>query len=533
MATIDLTNFDSNTLGLVQSSNPRGSSPNGNIYFDLAAGVIQLITAEELANVNMTSRGGGASVANPLTDQDGVKLEALYAFEREQRQSDENLRKFDPYFEGSFKFAGAYNIINSRKFATDTDDGAPGDDRVKIRGSGWRELASDGGIDRIYYGNASLGNIEAASVPYYQLSQFGTTVNYDKVGPIDEAIQVLGNTGNTPSDAGAGNFDTRTFEALSVRTYGFNYDRKVLADSGVSQMDGYSTGFALGETTHATTNTTDHPLASVYNATPASQVGVWQNMTLEELASPQTETGFNQADGDFTWVLNNPSGASLVQCVAYLDAIATVDADINAGATNINGKAYNTWYRYGTGNAIQPLVGTASAADIGQAGEGLFIEGLVGADRLNVRFIDDAGNEKTYPFNVLNQVTVGASAVADTNAWVHAFFRDGADNAVGGGDDFGTAGAVTVQASDATEVKGDLSSMTQVTSNKLYRDATAVYFEFDYDGDTVGGPAGNAKWVVFECEGDGGVTYAKTLFQITNASPTISVSCVPPVENNL
>lgn len=520
MPTIDLTNFDSNTLGLVQSSQSRSGVPDGNIFFDVANGRIELITAEELANVNMTSRGGAASVANPLTEQDGVKMEALYAFEREQRRLDETLRQYDPYFAGTFKFAGSYNLINGRKFddANGSATSLTGDDRFKIRGSGWRELDANGAIGRIYFGDRSLGNIEATSQPYYQLAQFGPVTNFDKVGPVDEAVQVYG---DNAVDANTTTFDTRTYHALSVRTYGFNADRKTLTDSGVSEMDGYSVGFALEETPHLTTNETDHPIASVYNAVPASQLGVWLNMTLEELDTPQLETGFNEVDGNFTWVLNNPNAASLDECVAYLDAIALQNADINAHSTNSTiGKQVGTWYTYSADGKIQPRV------DDGSTGEGLFIEGLVGVDKQNVIFTDNAGNTKTYPFFVSIIVTVGANAVADTLAWFHAFFRDGADNAVGGGDDFNTSGAVTVQDSSAVAVKGTVNSSG-------FRSGNDIVFEFDFDGDTVGGPAGQNKWVVFECEGDGGVTAAKVLFQITNAAATITASCIPGVETNV
>ena len=519
MATIDLTNFDSNTLGLVQSSQGRSGTPDGNVFFDVANGRIELITAEELTNVDMTSRGGAASVANPLIEDDGVKMEALYAFEREQRRLDETLRQYDPYFEGSFKFAGAYNIINGRKFddADGSNTSLTVDDRFKIRGSGWRELDATGALGRIYFGDRSLGNIEATSQPYHQLVEFGAVTNYDKDGPIDEAVQVYG---DNAVDANTTTFDTRTYHALSVRTYGQNPDRKTLVDSGVSQMDGYSVGFALEETVHLTTSEASHPIASVYNATPANQLGVWLNMTLEELVSPQTETGFNEADGDFTWVLNNPNGANLAECVAYLDAISLQDADINEGAATTNGKQVGTWYTYSADGKIQPRV------DDGSTGEGLFIEGLVGVDKQNVIFTDDADNTKTYPFFVSCIVTVGANAVADTLAWFHAFFRDGSDNAVGGGDDFNTSGAVTVQDSSATAVKGTVNSSP-------FRSGNDIVFEFDYDGDTVGGPAGNDKWCVFECEGDGGVTAAKTLFQITDAAATITASCIPGVETNV
>lgn len=512
MATIDLTNFDSNTLGLVQSSQSRSGTPDGNVFFDVANGRIELITVEELSLIDMTSRGGSATTPNPLSNQDGVKLEALYAFEREQRRLDENLRKYDYYFTGSFKYAGAYNLVNGRKFddANGTATSSTTDDRFKIRGSGWQELNAAGAIGRIYYGNVSLGNIEATSQPYYQLAAAGAVTDYDKPGPIDEAVQVYGNATVDPNTT---TFDTRTYEALSVRTYGYNYDRKVLADSGVSEMDGYSSGFALGESVHLTTNTTDMPFADVWT-TPT---GVWVGMTLEELDTPQVETGFNETDGSFTWVLNNPSGANLNECVAYLDAIATVDADINAHATNTTfGKRVDTWYTYNGAGQILPRVGT------GAAGEGLFIESLTGPDKQRVIFTDDAGATKTYPFYVTNYVTVGANAVADTLAWFHAFFQTGP----GAGDDFGEAGALTVQDSSATPVKGNVSASP-------FRVGNDIVFEFDYDGDTIGGTAGTNKWVVFECEGDGGVTAAKTIFQITNAAATITASCIPLVETNV
>jgi hypothetical protein len=112
--------------------------------------------------------------------------------------------------------------------------------------------------------------------------------------------------------------------------------------------------------------------------------------------------------------------------------------------------------------------------------------------------------------------------VADTNAWFHAFFQTGP----GAGDDFNEAGAITVQDSSSTPVKGNVSASP-------FRSGNDIVFEFDYDGDTLGGTAGTNKWVVFECEGDGGVTAAKTIFQITNASPTINATCVPGIETNV
>lgn len=519
MALIDLSNYDD--LLNQSTTGGRDGTANGNVYFDTTNGIMELITVEEQATIIITDTthpqytDGTTPIANPLVEDDGIKLEALYAFERQERRKDEVLRGHDVFLEGTFKFGGAYKFVNDRKLY-DTDaggaDSLTGDDRYKVRGSGWEELDIDGNLCRIYYGNKSLGNIEATSQPYYQLSDGGAPVDYDKDGPIDEAIQVYG---DVTYDTNTTTFDTRTYESLKIRTYGYNYDEKILADSGVTEMGGYSSGFALGESVHLTTNTTDHPLASVYNSTPSSQLGVWEDMTLEELDTPQTETGFTTADGDFTWVINNVNGADLDEIVAYLDAVAQTDDDINAHATNTtNGKRVGTWYTYSADGKIQPRVGT------GAVGEGLFLEGLIGTDKNRVIFTDDAGATKIYPSYSNVAVTVGAGAVADTLAWFHAFFLDGP-----GSNDFNTDAALTVEDASSAEVKGNV-------NGSGFRTGNVINFEFDWYLDVIGGPIETNKDIVFECEGDGGVTAAKTVFTLTNAA-SITASCIPGVENNV
>ncbi len=485
---IDLSNYD--TM-LVQSTQGRAGTPDGNVYFDKANGKVEFITKQELAQVDL----GSGMEDNPLDETLGIKFEAIYAFENQERRTDESLRKYDRWTSGTFKFGGAYNYINSKKPSTDAD-------RQITRGSGWKELASDGGVDRIYFGNKGLSNIENTSQPFYQLSNGGAPVNYAKAGQIDEAVQVYGSTGNTPTDAGAGNFDTRTYEATVVRTFGNSYDKKETTnDLGISELGGYSTGFALNESAHLTTG--DYALADVYGG---AQIAPWTGMTLEELDTPVSISGFNEADGDFTWVLNNTGNGSLNECVAFLDALAQTDDDINDHATNVtNGKRVNTWYSY---NAQGQIV-TRSGAD----GSGLYIYNIPTADEQSVVFTDDAAGVKSMPFSVSVEAEVGSVAKADANAWHHTFF----------GAAYNTAGAITVEDSSSAEVKGSASSADG--DNK-------IKFAFDYDGDTVGGSAGTDKACVFLCEGDGGATQAKTLYTLSRTS-TIAFACVPSVENNV
>lgn len=521
MALIDLSNYDDL---LNQSSVGRAGTPDGNVFFDVANGIMELITVEEQPTVIITDTthpqytDGTTPITNPLGEDDGIKLEALYAFERQERRKDEVLRQYDPYMEGTFKFGGAYKFINDRKLY-DADAGGANsntvDDRFKIRGSGWNELDANGDICRIYYGNKSLGNVEALSLAKYQLSgsvspDLNTVapITYDKDGPIDEAIQVYG---DITKDANTTTFDTRLYLSIKLRTFGYNYDEKILADSGVTEMGGYNTGFAITESVHLTSG--NYTLADVLGG---AQVTPWTGMLLEELDTPQTETGFTSADGDFTWVLSNTVPGNLDQCVAFLDALAQSDTDINEHATNTTyGDRVGVWYSYNAAGKILPIVGT------GAAGEGLFIEGLIGTDKNRVVFTDDAGASKLYPSysNVL--VTVGAGAVADTNAWFHAFFLNGP----GAGDDFNSAGALTVEDASNVEVKGTVNSSG-------FRSGNDIVFEFDWYLDTIGGSVETDKDIVFECEGDGGVTAQVTGITLTSAA-SITASCVPGVENNV
>ena len=244
-------------------------------------------------------------------------------------------------------------------------------------------------------------------------------------------------------------------------------------------------------------------------------IAPWDTMSLEKLATAQTESGFNEADGDFIWILKNPGTGtdavpvdqgSLDECVAFLDALAQTDDDIDSGSETVtNGKRVGVWYSY---NATGQVVFNAPFS-----GEGLFVDNIPTADEQDCVFVDDAGGTKTRPFVVGIEADVGATAKADANAWFHAFFAAA----------YNTAGALTIEDNTSTEIKGLASSAN--ASNKIIR-------SFDYDGDTIGGSAGTDKNSVFLCEGDGGATQAKTLFTITRQT-TIAFACQPGVENNV
>ena len=496
-ASIDLSN---NHLYLVRSTQGRAGVPDGNVFFDSTNGKIEFLALEEVATVTYPlghpGYSDGLAEANPLTELLGLKLAAAYDFENRERAvsypadasgPSEDLRSFNRWTEGTFKFGGSYNFIFGRQPATDAD-------RNILRGSGWNE-ATGSVINSKYFGVKGLGAILTDSIPYFQSTQYGTTTPFNKLGNIDEATQVYG-------DAANGDFDntdtTITNMYMSVRTYGQNYGRiNANITLGIPELGGYSTGAALNESEHLTTGA--YALADVYTA----PIAPWDGMSLEKLTSAQHEIGFSGGDtGDFIWVLNNTGGGTLEQCVAYLDALAQADAIVTTGEELLNGKSYDVWYEYTAAGLVRPLVGTTNYTT-----EGLFIENLPGIDKTSVEFRDDAGQVLVYPVYTPVAVDMGAGAIADVNAWFHTF-----EAAL-----YDTAGAVTYTDAVAAEVKG----LSEVADP--FVSGTSFSFEHDY---TTNGD----QDVVVLCEGDGAVTQAKTVFTISSAS--VSQTCIPAAETN-
>lgn len=500
MALIDHTNFD--TL-LKQSTTPRGSTPNGNIYFDVDNNSIQLIGVDELATVDF----GSGPVTNPLNNTDGITLRGLYNFENQERVVDETLRKYLRASRGNYRFAGAFSFVNGVKL--------DGTDRNKIRNSGWIEYADtqDGAtdIDRIYHGVVSLVEIQGTTVPYYALVtntteatlQAADWIDFIRSGDINEAVQVFGSTTHGDTTAGSFDFTTRTL-VVRVRSWGYNAGETTSILTGISEFSGFSAGYGVGETIN-TANIFDE--ADVYGG---AAIAPFSTMSLVKLAVAQVETGFNEADGNFTWILENPDGGTVQECAAFLDALTLQDSDIDDDAVGeYNGRKGRVWYsRNAAGKVVTNSIG----------GEGLFIEGLSIAEQQNVIFTDDAGAAKTYPFFPEVRINVGVVAPTDVNAWYHVYYLDGAADA-----DFDMADAVTVNDASGNPVKGNVS--TDHVAN-------VISFAYAYDTNTQAGlAAGTDKDIVVIVEGDG-VAAQAIAYSTIKRETVIQITCAPAVDTN-
>jgi len=488
---INETNFD--TL-LVQSTQGRAGTPDGNFYIDKPNGIVELISSDELPQLDL----GSGLEDNPLSSNLGITLRGCYNFERQERQVDETLRNYDVFFEGSFKYSGAYEMVFGRKIHDN--------DLSKIRGSGLITRAVDKSINRIFIGVFSLNDIEPSTQSYFQLTtstsetdlQASLPVDFSRTGAINEMVQVFGTTAH--GDTTAGNFDdTLKTLVLSTRKFGNNFGRTNSVESGAPELNGFSTGFGIGESPN---NKNSYNLADVFGG---SQIAPWDGMTLEVFGSNQSRSGFISGTANFDIIIHNTASGSLDECTAYLDALALQDTDIDVGAGTLLGKRRDVLY---------------TRNDAGQVvtAQGLHIDNLPESDKQNIIQTDVSGVGQSYPFNNDVRIETGQFAITDPLAWYQVYYKDGASDA-----DFNKPNAVTVEDASLVLVKGN------VATDAI---GTEIRFSYAYDTNTQAGlPAGTDKVMIVEVEGNGIAKAAKTEFTITRQG-IINVTCSPDQETN-
>lgn len=500
--TITIDNFD--TL-LIESDEGRSGTPNGNIYFNKADDTFEIITREELPQYD---RGFGLE-DNPLTNATGITGQAIYAFERRRRRVNPSLRFYKHGTEGRFQLAGAFAFLNGVKLSTNGSI----DDRKKVRGSGIVEYAATGtgeqDIDRIYFGVKSLNPIDASSQPEGILPaslseadrQLSTPFTFFRSGDIDEMVQVYGDT--SFGDIGAGDFDFRGRPlVVSVRQFGRTFGETDSIATGINRLGGFSTGFGIGDSAN------DDNTYS-FDDIITNPIAPFSGMSYERFSTPQTLTGFTGGSAQFDVLISNTEGGSLSQVAAFMDAIMTLDTDVDQGTGT---------YRPKRG---APLYTRDSAGRI-VTKQGVGLEGISTSDQQQLVQTSNDGSSNVYPFFPTIRISVSDAWATDPNAWAQFMYLDGS-----GGLDFSTDNTVIVNDANGNPAAFTSADVLGASGNYF------LEFPYAYDTNTQAGlPAGTDKEVIGLVEGDGGAEPERATFTITRTT-LIPVSILSGAETNL
>ncbi len=433
---------------------------------------------------NTTNKLVLLSKAGNLSD-DGVTMQAIYSFAKEEWKSDPNLIKF-PFplisiTEQKFDFVNGWNFSG-------------GTTKQLVRDGGWAyKDASNNSIEE-YMGVITLGSIVDGSQIYYQQAATSGSSNVVLTGAVNQAVQIY-NSGTTITNY-------RNFFKIFVREYQNLYDQSQLSDIGQSTVTYQVYSFPLGNSTDLKISATDtdvdedHPytgmsisylVGSGYTTWAAAQTyglyhvvkdnadGRWYLAT-----SAHTSGGASRALQSSAWsaytgersiggtyyafnkVVSGNTGIK-TQVYEYVQRQLRKPGNINSAYLgppfgNVSGK---------TADALMNFVGDTLVTE-----PGVYVDNFAAVDTNAYEFYDLTGTtsvSRTFPFVAAGSIAFNENLTNDTAAIYKVYFTTNP------GGNFGTSSAILVNNNAGVPLTGTCSGVTFVN------------FDFDYDGNAQGG----------------------------------------------
>lgn len=419
--------------------------------------------------INETARTFTLNEAGNLVAKDGVTLQALYS-------KFADLWTTTTYQDSPFPLNAIDALSGQYYFGVDAGGNyngwKPANDATRnmLRDGGWREYSSAGVLNREYAGFVGLGAINSGAQPYYILSDSDAPTNFPFTDQFNVGVQVY-------SDAATGNFDKRTYAKTYCREYGKKYKDSVLADTGKTATGAFLVNFLISNEDDLKIQANDAAMTGApYNGITVSYYSTNQNRLIGGTNYPFR-------------IIVDGNGATLEQIYTKIQYMLRQNSDINTAgdAGSVTGK---------TAASLLSFVGDTLVTSTG-----VYIDDIQSADSNRIEFYDQNGVKRTNPYTAAGALSFNAALVGAGSSY-RLFFSA----------DYGTASAVTVKNASGVDIAGIIS-------------ASPIPFDFDYDGDTLGGTAGTDKAVTLIGIKPGSGKFAVATGTLTR-SKAISLSLV-------
>lgn len=419
--------------------------------------------------INETARTFTLNEAGNLVAKDGVTLQALYS-------KFADLWTTTTYQDSPFPLNAIDALSGQYYFGVDAGGNyngwKPASDATRnmLRDGGWREYSSAGVLNREYAGFVGLGAINTGAQPYYILNASDAPTNFPFADQFNVGVQVYG-------DAANGDFDKRTYAKTYCREYGKKYKDSVLADTGKTATGAFLVNFLISNEDDLKIQANDAAMTGApYDGITVSYYSTNQNRLI------------GGANYPFRIIVDG-NGATLEQIYTKIQYMLRQNSDINTAgdAGSMTGK---------TAASLLSFVGDTLVTSTG-----VYIDDIQSADSNRIEFYDQNGVKRTNPYTAAGALSFNAALVGAGSSY-RLFFSA----------DYGTASAVTVKNASGVDIAGIIS-------------ASPIPFDFDYDGDTLGGTAGTDKAVTLIGIKPGSGKFAVATGTLTR-SKAISLSLV-------
>jgi hypothetical protein len=230
----------------------------------------------------------------------------------------------------------------------------------------------------------------------------------------------------------------------------------VLADTGATATGANKVNFLVSNEDDLKITTLLGSVQATGDTTIAS--GVYTGITVAYYSANQTRT-IAGVSRNFKIIIQG-NGGTLEQIYAKVQYLLRQGTDINTGGTAgaKTGKIQDELLRF--------------VGDTLVTSQSVYIDGVLSADSNRVEFYDDSNTLRTNLYTAAGTMTFNSVLVGAGSSYRLMFSAP-----PGAGNDYGEAGAVTVNNAVGTPITGTIST-------------GSIAFDYDYDGNTQGGYAG-------------------------------------------
>ena len=398
----------------------------------------------------ITLNAGGA-----LNAKEGVTLQALYSklvslwATSTYQDSPFPMYAIDA-LSGQFQIGTDGSTFSGWKFSN-VDTNAT---RNMLRDGGWSEFDAGGVLLQQFAGFIGLGGLTPVITvqPYYHLAPTDAATDFPFTDQFNVGVKVFGNAAN-------GNFDKRTYAKTFAREYGKKFKSSILADTGATATGANKQNFLVS-------NEDDLKITGLLGAVQATADSAmsgapYSGITVAYYTADQTRSiaGSNR---NFKIIIEG-NGGTLEQIYAKVQYMLRQATDINTGGTGGTklGKIQDELLRF--------------VGDTLVTSQSVYIDDVLSADSNRVEFYDDTNTLRINNFTSsgtlnFNSVLVGAGSS----------YRLMYTSPTGAGNDYGEAGAITVNNAAGTPITGTIG-------------AASVAFDFDWNGNVQGGYSGSTS----------------------------------------
>lgn len=459
---------------------------------------VEFITGSKLIKLNP---------AGNLEPYDGVTMQALYSFTKEEWLNDDNLIKFPfPFISitaEQFELINGWDLSGSYLSLTD-----PSASKNMIRDAGWA-LKDGGGNSREEYMNiTSLGAFDDSTVDQAYYLQSGS----------------LGYAPTSSVYTGEVNIPVRIYASGSVYGASSTINFRDFFNIYLREQGKIFGSYDLNTEQNITTLTYRKYALPLVNS---SDLKITANDALIATGSPYTSMAINYytesqqrdiggTDYPYKIIIDGASATAeqIYEFVQY-QLRQTSSIDSNDNYTIIRGDTAGDLLTF-VGDTLR-----TSLVTIAGVPHGVYIDNFSAADTNRLEFTDDSGSLRTFPFVAAGTILFNDNLQNDSSARYFLFFTndDAGDNT---GRDFGTGDAILIN---------DNSGPTPITGSVAT--SASVAFDYDYDGNIQRGSDSSGSDAPFTAVALGLSTaqYVVTTGNITR-STTNSVNFVAALERN-